>query len=912
MRFLYVKLTGYIGIYNGLGLTQIKIDFTKSRNRICVITGPNGSGKSTLLNALNILPDGSENFVPTLSASKQLRILDEGTVYDIFINHPLDGKGNRAVTKVSIKKNGIELNPNGNVSSYKDIIFSEFDLDSNFITLTHLSGDDRGLADKKPAERKKFLASITSSLETYNGIYKNLNKKGNVYKSYINGLTGKISNIGDENSLLTTKTALSNRLESLSNQIEQLKAKVIQQQTIASINDPNGELQNTYLQLEQQINLLEKDYTTSITEFDRFCSNNKIANRSMEVLKAELAKQLELQTEHQKALDNGRAALSIILNDIKNINENLEKDTAHIMKLESEITPDLSSNLESTKARLDQIQKDFNEVGINDPNDITTDNIQQVIKTIKLFIDSIDYIYENLLESKLPEFAGIIKSGESIHSIIDKNVKNRESINQEILNLTGYIAGLEEEINQVTELEKRPDKCKLDACPYLYNSMSVLKKHNVKKIEDCKKIIGDLIREASNKITLYNQQISESINYGETLQSYLPMETSLDRVRTIIDSNYDLFAKIGVITPLLDFNAVLDKIAIGDRFNEFRDIKVLTYLSNDLIEYKSISVVYTNLLSEYKANQNNIEALAEYKRDYEQLNEDLAEKYIARDNQSKDNQFVKGVLEKATGNITMYSDAICLLDICNKKNADLEELKKQYKDIQRQFEGSSESIKIIHDFNIQIQELAAELKPIEDQKKEIDSRLLLLDSYRKEFAEYNEKYEMINTLKKYSSPTAGGIQTFFMNLYMGKTLELANQLLGMIFQGQYQLLDYVITADEFRMPFIGSGLAVDDITSGSTSQVCIMGMIINLSLLNQASTKFNITRLDEIDGGLDYSNRAVFMQILQRVIDILGIEQLFIISHNMESYNGGTDAIQLAPIEGMDNNANGSNVIYHY
>ena len=86
----------------------------------------------------------------------------------------------------------------------------------------------------------------------------------------------------------------------------------------------------------------------------------------------------------------------------------------------------------------------------------------------------------------------------------------------------------------------------------------------------------------------------------------------------------------------------------------------------------------------------------------------------------------------------------------------------------------------------------------------------------------------------------------------------------------------------------------------------------HLVLLNQASTKYNITRLDEVDGGLDYSNRAVFMQILQRVIDILGIEQLFIISHNMESYNGGTDAIQLAPIEGMDNNANGSNVIYHY
>lgn len=912
MRFLYVKLTGYIGIYNGLGLSQIEIDFTKSQNKICVITGPNGSGKSTLLNALSILPDGNENFVPTLSASKQLQILDDGTIYDIFINHPLDGRGNRSVTKVSIKKNGIELNPNGNVSSYKDIIFSEFDLDSNFITLTHLSGDDRGLADKKPAERKKFLASITSSLETYNGIYKNLNKKGNIYKSYINGLTGKISNIGDENSLRTTKSALNNRCKSLTEEIDQLKAKIIQQQTIASINDPNGELQSTYLQLEQQINLLDKEYTMCITEFDRFCSNNKITNKSLDSLKEELSRQIELRDDHQKALDSGRAALSIILNDIKNINENIEKDTAHIMKLESEITPDLSENLKSTKERLDQIQIDFNEVGINDPNDITTDNIQQVIKTIKLFIDSIDYIYENLLESKLPEFAGIIKSGESIHSIIDKTANNRESIKLQISELNGYINNLEDEMNLMIELEKRPSKCKLDECPYLFNSMNVLRKYDVKKIEDCKNLIIDLLNKYNQQIKEFEIEVQNLISYSEILQSYLPMELSLDRVRTIIDSNYDLFAKIGVITPLLDFNAILDRISIGDRFNEFRDIKVLTYLSNDLIEYKSISVVYNNLLSEYKANQNNIESLAEYKKDLESLKEELNNKYTARDNQSKDNQFVNGILMKAIGNITIYSDALCLLDNCNKKEVELEELKKQYREIQRQFEGSSESIKIIHDLNIRIQELSNELIPIEDQKKDIDSRLLLLDSYRREYTEYNEKYELINTLKKYSSPTAGGIQTFFMNLYMGKTLELANQLLGMIFQGQYQLLDYVITADEFRMPFIGSGLAVDDITSGSTSQVCIMGMIINLSLLNQASTKFNITRLDEIDGGLDYSNRAVFMQILQRVIDILGIEQLFIISHNMESYNGGTDAIQLAPIDGMDDNANGSNVIYHY
>jgi DNA repair exonuclease SbcCD ATPase subunit len=147
---------------------------------------------------------------------------------------------------------------------------------------------------------------------------------------------------------------------------------------------------------------------------------------------------------------------------------------------------------------------------------------------------------------------------------------------------------------------------------------------------------------------------------------------------------------------------------------------------------------------------------------------------------------------------------------------------------------------------------------------------------------------------------------------MNKTLDLANQLLGMIFQGQYKLLEYVINQDEFRMPFIGNGLIVDDISSGSTSQVCIMGMIINLVLLNQASTKYNITRLDEIDGGLDHQNRYMFVDILQKIIQILNIEQLFIISHSVESALSNVDVIQLAPIPDYEDVFTGANIIYSY
>ena len=96
-----------------------------------------------------------------------------------------------------------------------------------------------------------------------------------------------------------------------------------------------------------------------------------------------------------------------------------------------------------------------------------------------------------------------------------------------------------------------------------------------------------------------------------------------------------------------------------------------------------------------------------------------------------------------------------------------------------------------------------------------------------------------------------------------------------------------------RIPFIVEVLPVDYISSGSSSQIAMMSMIINLVLLHQASTKFNIAELDEVDGALDSYNRSNFINILFHSINILNIEQLFLISHSLEADNTFADIIKL-------------------
>ena len=139
MKITWIELTNYIGIYNGLGLNNIRIDFSTCKTNKVLIKGLNGSGKSTLYNALSVFSETNDFFIPGVEARKNLCVLNNGIRYIIRYIHGVDNNGNRQTTKGYISKNinGVdtELNPNGNISSCKDILFNEFNLDANFMAL---------------------------------------------------------------------------------------------------------------------------------------------------------------------------------------------------------------------------------------------------------------------------------------------------------------------------------------------------------------------------------------------------------------------------------------------------------------------------------------------------------------------------------------------------------------------------------------------------------------------------------------------------------------------------------------------------------------------------------------------------------------------------------------------------------
>ena len=884
MKYLQATFKNYIGFYNGMGLYEVSIDFRKCTHNIILITGKNGSGKSTLMNHLNPFPDGSNSFIPGKTAEKHLVLFDNGDIYTIQIVSPADLKG-RKTTKAYIQKNGTELNENGNVSSYKEIVFNEFELDANYISLSRLSNSDRGLGDKTPSERKRFASNIIDNLEIYNTIYKTLNKKSLIYKSHTNTIHTKIQNIGNADNLRSRLKMLQSREGELNREI------MAANNTIVSIEAKNS--------IDEEEAMKIKAITDREAELSaKLAMMETQVNSHYHKTKIQPEKIVEQQESDKALLESYRIKLREIIERWRSETQRLRETDDNINSLKAELNCNISENdiadrYNKSQSVINDIVSELREMKVSTDTDIM--ELERIISFCERFSVAIDKFNDGLsprdLDYIINEFDSISVGNllSAQNDLICKIEAGKETL-----------AETQGKLKLLATLEDRPKECKIDTCPFIANAV-IIKNELQGDIVESLSLIQESNLELSEKVA----EIQTQIDYHNSA-SYKKLELDTIRreiaeIRTILYKYYPQFVDNFdiMVLNMNTFGFIREHKKVTDAANLLKMLAAETQQNQLLeLEYRS----YREKVQLLNSSRNMLTKLEETQAS---LIESISSLKSDMDNYSATISSLESKVNNETEYMNIYLRYLEVVD-------EYSGVKAQVAEYEKKSSKALEALSSIGSLREKINMLSAELDPVMREINTISGQLTLLDSYYEEYAKYKQSYDMIETLKKYCSPTSGGIQTLFMQLYMSKTKDIANSILSMLFNGSYRLEDFIINENEFRIPFVGEGLPVDDISSGSGAQIAMMGMIINLVLLHQASTKFNIAQLDEVTAALDSYNNSLFTNIMFYCMQILNIEQLFLISHSTETDNSYADVIKLKGYENYESNIQSGNVIWDF
>lgn len=893
MRLLRLRLENYIGIYNGMGLNHIEIDFSKCIHKVLIIKGDNGTGKSTIFKALTPLADSSINFIPDKTAIKEIAYeTDFQTILNIKYESIVKD-GIRRPTKCYLNRlnpdGSIEnLNPSNNITTAKEVIYDILGIDDNFITLSQLSANKKGLGGLKPSERKRYVNSIISSLAVFNNIHKMISTKSTVLKSIIDSYVTKLNQIGNvaivEDAIKKDTLALKeldNKKNGLISEIATIKAELARL-------DTSGNFLTDYKDLSMRKIILEKEIR-ELPDIEEY-SEEKLIQYEKDMARYEANEEM-LSSRAKEILDN-ELELS---NNVTELQIKLDSlyDKDHM--------DDLNSKIESTKKELESYKPFFSLFE-------TYKNIsEQDYETVKLVIEKFNSTVETIFQT----YSETVRK-ESMNSL-------RTGKNEVILDHTEILSGLEKQLedlraekrdveflnNRSKDYNKIPDDCNHKSdCPF------------IKDIVEAKNLLKSRqsLYSLSTKINSTLDAIESAKNLAEENMMKTQCLYEMKSILEYIQSMSKIIRKFPGTESLDSINTLYYNIEYGirlnfesvDKYQEFKNIStIVSALEDDLHSYES-------------AKEKLISANAEIRILQEKIDTDLKNLSTIRDSKVS----VLAEIEKIRSSkleIKSVLDSIRYAKINKEK---FEKVSEELQSITSKIDSMEKDTVAIKELTDRLNRRGAELSALQNTDlpaltkaiEENKYRIVLFEQYTRDSQEYGAKYNEVQMIKKYTS--IHGIQTVYMSVFMNSILNMTNALLTLLFRGRFTLQPFIINENEFNIPCADSeGRVREDISLMSDSQLSMISMLISFVLLRNSSNKYNIIKLDEVDDNLDNMNRIQFSILIEQIMIDLGFDQCLIISHNNELDLSNTDIVilKMESQEMIDSLYNsGGNIVFSY
>lgn len=852
MKITYLKLKNFVNIMSGMKKPEIEIDFSKSENKLIVLSGKNGSGKTSILSELHPFASCGNMDVRSdtclikegMDGYKEIHIQNNDDEY--IIKHFYMFKNKNKSVKSYISKNGNELNSNGNVKSFKEQVYLELGIDQDLLKLMRLGSNVTSLINMKATNRKAFATKLFSDIDIYNNFYKKVSEEYRNVRAVMKNTTDKLSkyNVSDISDFDNEIYILNNRIienekekHSIIKQIAINESKInnLSYSDYDDINMRWNHLNDTIISSEKSLSLIQ-DLNATESEYRLISERNinkidKDIDNKVAMINKEISEKDIYYTQIQD-LEN-KLKTSVSSSRIKNIEDNIKIYEDKIKELEIK----LENRTRYDKNELLRLK----------------DNIRLVIQA-----------YNSLNQYK-PSNVRIIADLMLKNKNIEKELYNNrikiendiEYLNKNVIK-NNILLDLLDEDNIVY-------KCNKD-CPYMNFYKNILSKVN-KKEEDSDKLI-ELKKELQGYDELYDiyrvmLNISDIIN-NLNIKTDIPIEYSLEIILSNIckrkpilnTSILNLAIDDSESFELLD-TYILDKNKIEEEYKTIKDFGLDTIsVENDILKIREKINTNDNII---KQTQEEIDILKNDKC--------LLIK--------KDEEIIKAL----------------------KLKENLAQLKEDFKDIDHRLKEIEYNIQLkkeLEHSNSQLQntldKINSNIQLDNKHKEELDYKLKEYSNLTKEYNALNLLFKDINEIRDALNASTG-IPLLYLNVYLKNCPILMNTLLESVFDGQLQIDSFIINENEFRIPFITKGILVPDIINASQGESSFISIVLSLSLIIQSMTSYDIICLDELDGPLDNTNRQEFINILYRFIEQVNCEQVFLITHNNMFDNEPVDLI---------------------
>ena len=888
MRITYFRLKGYIKVLNGMGLNEIVIPFHEFKNRIVLIQGENGCAKSTIISALSPNPDTSDSFCNNVSdcsdfldassAEKEIHYTSDngnGTIdtYRIFIRSEVSNC--RRTTKAYISKNGAELNPSGNVTSFKEIRDSLFRIDPVYLDLSSMSSENRGIVDMIPSERRKYMSSYIGSLDTYNNIFKILSKKSSNLKAYINTLQSKLYELGNENELVLKISQANTELSHMRIQRDEYIKSLAIAESLLKCADPENKLMSVYSSILERIDNIDSKMKQLQPKID-ILSIGFDLNRLQDI-KSELEISL---SGHNTQLIQIQSEIASYIRINESINDRLTSDKN---SLDNFLNTKIQSNIEETVSNLE------NELDMYRRN--VSDNDMVILESLSL--DELDEL-RNVVYPTIEKNFNIAQQSNMYTKAIEcvktgtiaKVYSNISKYNQMVIELSSLVCKLESEYESLLRDKEilsdfnamRPKSCKNDSCIYIKKYIQLQESFERNGIDT-------KIKEYELEISNNKHNIDKNAEFAKQCEEIYRAAEIIDKSISLLKSKFITISKIPElkqqfenIDDVLDYISISSKLPGIDLITSFIEKK---RLSVEIIRITRILKELEGDLKIYRTNGTMVDSL---NSSISKLETEKLSNESKISNLSSDQIRIQKIIEQVNVRLSNLNELISLCADRDSLLSDKEKLKKE-------FDLIKDSLRLVRDKTEKISRLKGDIEnldnhinPLNDFINRMKCNLDNIHSYQKELSESIANYDKISFIKDACNPGNGiGIQSEYVKRYMNDIIIDCNRLLGYMFNGTIRLNVPTINEKQFSVPFIGpNGIIVPDISNGSTAQKCMIGLVFSCIAMMKSSSKYNIPRFDEIDGGLDHQNRIMFINVLNQILDFMHCEQCIICSHNTE------------------------------